>query len=370
MFKHDANTLSNASQKTKFVTNPETFCRFAQAAVNGILLNSMSWLQVSALIKHNNGIPVLDNINLTFGRPRRLAIAGETGSGKTTLLKIIAGLLQPDSGSVVLEGSRVLGPDEKLLPGDSRIAYLSQHFELRNNYKLADYLEMGSKVSESEAQRIYRLCRIDHLLQRKTDQLSGGERQRTALARLLTASPRLLLLDEPYSNLDAMQRQNLKSVIRDVAAALETACILVSHDPADVLSWAEEVSVLQRGKIVQQGPPEEIYHRPVSEYVGGLFGDYNLLPQAGGEAIFGLSNLAADELLFIRPENIQLKKESNSSAGIVSAVLFFGSYYQVEASFPQGKIIAKTKDYAFTIGDAVSAVVEAKNIWSLRKPET
>lgn len=325
----------------------------------------MNWLQVSHLIKYNNGTLVLNDVQFAFGAFRRLAVAGETGSGKTTLLKIIAGLVQPDSGGVFFEGSRVLGPNEKLLPGDPRIGYLSQHFELRNNYKVDDYLAMASKLPENEAQRIYRLCQIDHLLRRRTDELSGGERQRTALARLLIASPRLLLLDEPYSNLDGLHKRTLKTVLRNIAKETGTACILVSHDPADVLSWAEEVLVLQGGKVVQHGRPEEVYRQPASEYVGGLFGDYNLLLAAQGKAIFRLDNATTSKKLFIRPENIRLTKNDNSPPGIIVGVLFVGSYYQIEAEFFGVVIFARTADSSFQVGDKVAASVAPHDVWSL-----
>ncbi|HET7897349.1 MAG TPA: ABC transporter ATP-binding protein, partial [Flavisolibacter sp.] len=259
----------------------------------------MSFLEVFGVSKKIGETVALEPIDLNFSVFRRLAIAGETGSGKTTLLKIIGGLVQPDSGTVYLEGERVLGPDERLLPGHPRIAYLSQHFELRNNYRVADFLEMASKVDETEAQRIYALCRIDHLLKRRTDQLSGGERQRTALARLLTTSPRLLLLDEPYSNLDGLHKQMLKAVINDIVDHGATSCIMVSHDPNDVLPWAEEILVLQKGRVVQHGSPEQVYRWPATAYAGGLFGDFNLLTVPDASSIFRIQSGTSSSRLFI-----------------------------------------------------------------------
>lgn len=322
----------------------------------------MRLLQVSHLFKYNKEAAVLNDIHFGFDTFKRLAIAGETGSGKTTLLKTIAGLIQPDSGQVLFEEERVLGPDEKLLPGHPRIAYLSQHFELRNNYKVYDYLEMASKVVAKEAQHIYELCQIEHLLKRKTDQLSGGERQRTALARLLTTSPRLLLLDEPYSNLDGLHKQTLKTVINDIVDH-GTACIKVSHDPSDVLPWAERVLVMREGNLVQQSPPQEVYIHPVDEYVGGLFGDYNVLSAAQANTILSLSQ-TSDKQVFIRPESIQLQKEE-MAAGKVATVLFFGSYYEVEVFYGGTKIIVKTNHHSFTPGDHVSATVLPENLWYL-----
>lgn len=326
----------------------------------------MNFLQVSSLSKLNRGVPVLSELHFSYQSFRRVAVSGETGSGKTTLLKLIAGLVQPDNGVVLFEGERVLGPNEKLLPGHPRIAYLSQHFELRNNYRVGDYLEMASKMEEPERNRIYELCQIDHLLQRRTDQLSGGERQRTALARLLTTSPRLLLLDEPYSNLDGIHKQILKTVIDNIVEEGKTSCLMVSHDPVDVLPWAEEVIVLKDGSIVQRAAPETIYRQPVNEYAGGLFGDYNVLSAQQGKDVFGLKGNGGGQQLFIRPENIQLEKDGNDGTGVVAAVYFFGSYYELDIRFSAAKLLAKTKGAGFHKGDRVNASVATEDVWYLK----
>ena len=325
----------------------------------------MELLQVSALSKYNKEALVLNEISFSYETFRRVAVSGETGSGKTTLLKMIAGLIQPDRGEVRFEGERVLGPDERLLPGHPRIAYLSQHFELRNNYKVGDYLEMASKMEEPERARIYELCQIDHLLKRRTDQLSGGERQRTALARLLTTSPRLLLLDEPYSNLDGIHKQILKTVIDNIVNEGKTSCLMVSHDPVDVLPWAEEVIVLKEGNIVQKAAPESVYFQPVSEYAGGLFGDYNLLTAAQGEQIFGLNGSEKEKQLFIRPEKIHLQNGAGSDSGVISAVLFFGSYYELKVTFRDIRLLVKASGPGLQIGDRVQARVDPAEVWYL-----
>lgn len=218
----------------------------------------------------------LKNISFTQRKGRRLAIAGETGSGKSNLLRIIGGLAAPaeGEGAVWFEGRRVLGPAERLIPGEPGIAYLSQHFELWHNYHVEEVLSYANDLTPREAAELYRLCHIDHLLQRRTDRLSGGERQRIALARTLVHPPRLLLLDEPFSNLDMIHKRILKKVIADTAARFDITCILVSHDPRDILPWAHEILVLRDGRLVQQGSPLEVYSRPLDEYIAALLGDY------------------------------------------------------------------------------------------------
>lgn len=326
----------------------------------------MNFLQVEHLYKSINETQVLRDVHFHYRSFQRLAVAGETGSGKTTLLKAIAGLVQPDSGAVLFEGERVPGPDEKLLPGHGRIAYLSQHFELRNNYRVGDYLEMASKLEKAAARRVYALCQVDHLLHRKTDQLSGGERQRTALARLLTTVPRLLVLDEPYSNLDSIHKQHLKEVI-DAIVDEGTACLLVSHDPVDVLPWAEEILVLKDGEIIQQDVPEKIYRQPANEYTGGLFGDYNLLSAAQAKNIFGANGIADGKKMFVRPGDIQLLRGEygGQQRGIVTAVSFFGSYVEAEVLVANYKLLVKTLQPTFRKGDIVTATVTPDSVWLL-----
>ena len=218
----------------------------------------------------------LEKISFIQRKGQRLAIVGETGSGKSNLLKMIAGLVTPTQGAIYFEGSGVLGPLERLIPGQPGIAYLSQHFELWSNYRVSEVLSYANDLSPGEADSLYRLCDIAHLLSRRTDQLSGGERQRIALARLLVRPPRLLLLDEPFSNLDMIHKRSLKKTLHDSAVHFGISSILVSHDPLDILSWADEVLILRNGQLVQQGPPREVYTLPKDEYTAALLGDYTL----------------------------------------------------------------------------------------------
>ncbi len=326
----------------------------------------MNFLEVSQLSVSISGATVLREINFAYPSFQRLAVAGETGSGKTTLLKTIAGLMQADAGEVWFAGARVPGAAEKLLPGHPQIAYLSQHFELRNNYRVADYLEMASKVDPPVARRIYELCHIGALLRRRTDQLSGGERQRTALARLLTTSPRLLVLDEPFSNLDGHHKQLLKQVINNIVAE-GTACLMVSHDPVDVLPWAEEVLVLKEGRLRQQAAPQVVYAQPTDEYTAGLFGDYNLLSAAEAKTIFGANGLSGGQKLFVRPENVQLLRGEygGQQKGLVTGVSFYGSYVEADVLFQPLTLKVKMLRPALQKGDVVSASVSADAVWVL-----
>lgn len=305
----------------------------------------MSLLQVSGVGKQEDGREVLKNISFTQPRFQNLAIAGATGSGKTTLLKIIAGLVQPDNGKILFEGERVQGPDEKLLPGHPDIAYLSQYFELRNHYHVEELLQMANQLTDAEAALIYEVCRIDHLVTRWTHQLSGGEKQRISLARLLVSSPTLLLLDEPYSNLDVIHKNILKSVVQDIGEHLKITSILISHDPMDTLSWSDEIMVLKDGAITQKDVPNVIYRKPESEYTAALFGKYTLLTPALAKDFAAFADIEMQRLdSFIRPEDFALTQKGKGVKAEVAKLNFMGSFYEIELTVSGQKIIVNTHD--------------------------
>jgi len=303
----------------------------------------MALLQVNGISKKENGHFTVKAVTFSQPASQKIAIAGETGSGKTTLLKMIAGLILPANGEILFKNKKVAGPLDKLIPGHPSIAYLSQHFELRNNYRVEEELEAKKLLTDEEANRIYSVCRIDHLLKRKTDQLSGGERQRIVLARLLITSPELLLLDEPFSNLDAAHKTIIKTVIDEIGSALGITCILVSHDAADTLSWADKILVLRNGELIQQGTPEDIYQQPLDEYCAGLFGDYNLINTLPDDEV-----LKGKQLL-VRPEQFQIGDDAGQVfTGIIQKILYQGAYYILEVQTGEQllKVRVNSRDHA------------------------
>ncbi len=326
----------------------------------------MDLLSVSGVSRSTDSGFLLDNISFSQPALRKVAIAGETGSGKSTLLKIIAGLIPADSGEVHFEGRPVKGGSH-LVPGHPEIAYLSQYFELKAHYRVEELLDMASRIPADTARTIFDVCRVSRLLKRKTDQLSGGEKQRIALARVLIAIPKLLVLDEPFSNLDLIHKNILKSVISDISSQLEITCLLASHDPLDTLSWADEMIMLRNGTLVQQGPPETIYRRPADAYVAGLLGRYNLIPP-GKTGLFiertGIGNVRKS--LLIRPEALSISKAGATRLrGTVRGVRFMGSYYEVDVQVAGMTIVVISHDGGVATGDVVGITVSLKGLWYL-----
>jgi ABC-type sugar transport system ATPase subunit len=307
-------------------------------------------LKVSSIYKEGGAEFILSNISFEQKKFQKLVIAGETGSGKSTLLKIISGLVQPDAGTVIFEDDPVMGPNENLVPGHPHIAYLSQHFDLQKFLRVEQILEYANHISDKEAASIFTICRIDHLLQRKTDELSGGEKQRIAIARLLISKPTLLLLDEPFTNLDMVVKATLKKVIDDIGRKLKITCIMVSHDPADTLAWADEIIVLKEGSVVQQGSPKIIYREPANEYVAGLFGNYQTLSRAQQQLV-GIRS--ASEAMIVRPENFRIRKKKEKNRFYVEEVKFYGNLYELKLVYRQFELWVATTHDRFGVGDKV-----------------
>jgi len=320
----------------------------------------MRFLEVSGVSVSEEGNQILQHINFSQQVGQKIAIAGETGSGKSTLLQTIAGLVQPSAGQVIFQDKKVIGPHDKLVPGHPDIAYLSQQFELPQFLRVEQVLQYSNTLTDDEAQTLYEICRISHLTKRRTNQLSGGERQRIALARLLSSWPDLLLLDEPYSNLDMGHKSVLKSVIHDISSELGITLILISHDPHDTLSWADEILVMQQGQLIQKGAPHHIYTQPINEYTAALFGKYNLVPATIASSLFGLENTEKDHLL-LRPESIKLTSE-NGVVGKITSIKYFGSHYEIEVQLNGVSIKVTSADCDAAVGDEMGVVIDVEKV--------
>ena len=320
----------------------------------------MALLEVRQISKQLRDRKILDNISFQQEALQKTAITGESGAGKSTLLKIISGHVQADAGTVLFNGQKVTGPEEKLLSGHKDIAYLSQHYELHNNYVVKDLIWFQVTVDESDAKELFDICRISHLMERRTNQLSGGEKQRIALCMLLVKYPKLLVLDEPFSNLDPIHKNTLKAVLEDITGRLQITCLLASHDPHDTLSWADEILVMKDGKVVQRGTPKNIYYEPVNEYVAGMFGKYNLLTP-GHASWFGME--ANGKEVMVRPESFSVSTSVNTGIkGTIQKISFWGSFYEVEVLVEDLAMVVRMGKSECRIGEEVFIRIDGKEI--------
>ncbi|MFM7852337.1 MAG: ABC transporter ATP-binding protein, partial [Flammeovirgaceae bacterium] len=290
-------------------------------------------LRVNKVSKQGLGGFHLKEISMSLEQGERLAVVGETGSGKSTLLKIIAGLADANAGTVEVNDELVKGPSQVLVAGHPRVAYLPQYFELQKFLRVEQVLEYSNQLSSTQARNLFRYCRIHHLLTRKTDELSGGERQRIALCRLLISKPQLLLLDEPFSNLDRMMKQTLKDALAEIEQKLSITVILVSHDPADTLPWADRLLVIKNGKILQKGSPADVYQNPKNQYVAAMLGDYST---------HGKSKT------IMRPEDWTIEKNKKGNATI-EHILFLGSYWLIRAKKGNDSILVYVQQHQLQV---------------------
>lgn len=325
----------------------------------------MNLLRVSRISKQEEDRYLLRDISFSQKKGQKLAIAGETGSGKSTLLKAIAGLVQPDAGEIIFKQERVLGAEEKLIPGHKEIAYLSQEFELPRYYTVENVLAYENRLTVEDATAVYEVCQVTHLLNRDTEHLSGGERQRISMARALISAPELLLLDEPFSNMDLIHKAVLKTVIQDIGDRLNVSCILVSHDPLDTISWADTLLIMKEGEIIQEGTPEQVYRQPVNLYAGALLGSYNLIhPTELYTTLPGIS--LKGKSLFIRPEVLKIVHQTpGAMKGQVQNVAFCGSYYDIQVQVAQALVTIRTTTCQAAKGDTIYLSLSQDEVWYL-----
>lgn len=258
-------------------------CQYIPSDKQQIGLALIHGREVSSIFQGKETVTAVDRVDFDIHIGRITAIIGESGSGKSTLLKLIYGLLEPQSGEIRYKGWLVPTRKDKLIPGHDAMKLVSQGFDDLNLYakvwdNIASQLpntNLDYKKSRTE-EMLVRL-KIDHLAQQRVADLSGGERQRVAIARALINDPEVLLMDEPFNQVDAAFRDDLQQDIRQIVDDLGLTVILVSHDPAEVLAMSDMLIVMKQGKIVDLGSPETLYYSPRNPYTALLLAKSNIL---------------------------------------------------------------------------------------------
>jgi iron(III) transport system ATP-binding protein len=296
----------------------------------------MSELIISGVTKAYDRIAAIDLVNLRVATGTRTAIVGPSGSGKTTLLRLIAGFEIPDRGQLVL-GGEVLNADGVAVPPHRRnVGYVAQEGALFPHLTIAANIAFGlpRDVSGRQARIAELMMQVGlppELGTRRPHELSGGQQQRVALARAMARKPGLMLLDEPFSALDVGLRDAMREMVASVLGNAGITTILVTHDQGEALSFAEQLAVLRDGKLVQSGPPDELYERPVDPQTARFLGDALILRAviANNVAHTLLGEIAttgADGMrtVLVRPEQVRLSPQTEGP------------------SLPQGRVIART----------------------------
>ncbi len=314
--------------------------------------------------------PAVDSVSLRVEPGELFGLLGPSGCGKTTLLRLIAGYETPDSGSIMLRDRdiTVLAPEKRRIGFIFQDYALFPHLSVLNNVTFA-LRGTAKKTRAAKAMEFLELVGMDHLSARMPDQLSGGQQQRVAIARALAAAPDLLLMDEPFSNLDAGLRETTRREVRKILKLARMNAVLVTHDQDEALSFCDRLAVMNAGHIQQVGTPEEVYNRPRTSFSASFLGRANLLKgeAEGSSAHTHLGKIPifpehyGEVLLSLRPEHLDLLPAEGSSGTKVTSREFRGHDITYRVSHRGRTYIAHT-DYSrlFSPGDMVEL--------SLREP--
>ena len=296
----------------------------------------MSHIQLEHITKHFPGVTALDDVSFEVRDSEFFVLLGPTGAGKTTTLRVTAGLEHQDAGSVYFDGQRV----DNMPPADRDVAFVFQQYSLYPTMTVFDNLAFPlrsplRRYSESDIkQRVEQtaaLLRIDHLLKRKTANLSGGEMQRVAIGRAIVRQPRIFLMDEPLSNLDAKLREALRVELQHLQKTQGSTTLFVTHDQVEALTMADRIGVLNQGHLIQVGTPDDIYDRPATTFVAQLVGTprINLFESVRENSTVYIENsalrlpvppsaaLPPKFLLGIRPEDVRPGPEGEFGGEVI-----------------------------------------------------
>ncbi|EKO3903802.1 ABC transporter ATP-binding protein [Vibrio fluvialis] len=279
----------------------------------------MSYVSVQQLTKRFGDNTVFESIQFDIQQGEFITLLGPSGCGKSTLLRSLAGLNPVDSGSIIVGGEEIT----HAAPQKRGIGMVFQSYALFPNMTVAGNIGFGLKMQgldkatmAREVAQVIELVALQGKEECYPHQLSGGQRQRVALARALVVKPRILLLDEPLSALDAKIRKHLRQQIRDIQKELNLTTIFVTHDQEEAMTMSDRIFLMHQGKIVQQGSPESIYTQPANEFVAGFMGHYNLVDATQAKTLF---NLDTPWKVAIRPESIYVAEHGRHYGAHISA---------------------------------------------------
>jgi sulfate transport system ATP-binding protein len=282
-------------------------------------------IEVAHVGKRFGDFVALEDVSITVGDGALTALLGPSGSGKSTLLRIIAGLETPDTGEVVIGGEDVTTAPARL----RGVGFVFQHYAPFKHMTVHDNVAFGLSVRKrpkdeirARVEELLGLVRLDGLAGRYPSQLSGGQLQRMALARALAVQPQVLLLDEPFGALDAQVRAELREWLRRLHEEIHVTTIFVTHDQEEAMEVAEQIVVMNHGRIEQAGAPRELYESPSNEFVMSFIGPVNRLGDA-----------------FVRPHDIQILAEADGtgSEALVERVVHLGFEVRVELKLHDGR---------------------------------
>ena len=257
-------------------------------------------------------ICIANNINLYINEGEIFTILGKSGSGKTTFLRMIAGLETPNNGEIIIDGNIVYSKQINLQPKDRQVAVVFQNYALLPHLSISSNITFGSNASKEELEEVLEKTKLKGQENKFPHELSGGQQQRVALARAIINKPKILLLDEPLSNIDTELRTHLRAELKEMIKAFGITALFITHDKEDAFYLSDRIAIMSGGNILQTGSAKDIYHHPVDLYCANFLGKMTQL----------------SERTYIRPEHIEISDDGNFE-GIIKNIVFYGSFYEV-----------------------------------------
>lgn len=300
------------------------------------------YLEMRHIEKHFGRYHAARDVSFGIEKGRLVALLGPSGGGKTTLLRMIAGLETPDSGDILIDGRRMTD----VAPSRRGIGFVFQNYALFRYMTVAGNIGFGLKVQKqpkaavrARVAELVELTGLSGLEKRYPGELSGGQRQRVAFARALAPSPQILLLDEPFAAIDAKVRRELRAWLKEMIARLGVTAIFVTHDQDEAVEIADQIFIVNEGRIEQAGSPVEIYKSPQTPFVARFIGSSTALPAY--ERLRGFHAIPGAESAIVRPEFIEAFKPDNqkfakldaaAESGVITNIAFRGNSLEVELS--------------------------------------
>lgn len=298
-------------------------------------------LEINQLhFSHSPEKKLFNNFHLKVDEGKIIALAGESGCGKSTLLNLIYGLLEWEKGEILFQGKSILGPKKNLVPGEDDMKLVAQNYDLMPYSTVAE--NVGKFISninlEEKKDRVTELLGVvglEDYADILPKYLSGGQQQRVSIARALSEMPKLLLLDEPFSNLDFSRKIELRERLFNYVQQKNISLIISTHEIQEVMPWLDQIIVLQEGRLIQNDHPRETYNNPYNQYVASLFGEVNVLSEEEQKML----NLPKK---FYYPNEITLSKNGQKAEVLESR--FSGSYYWNKISLEGKNLIVYTSN--------------------------
>ena len=307
------------------------------------------YVELKNINKTYGSYQVSRNVNFGIEKGKLIGLLGPSGSGKTTILRMIAGLENPDSGEIIIDGKVVND-----VPASERgIGFVFQNYALFRYMTVYDNVAFGLKVQKVDKKKIHarvmelvKLVGLEGLEKRYPSQLSGGQRQRVAFARALAPNPQVLLLDEPFAAIDAKIRQELRSWLKEMIEKLGITSIFVTHDQDEAIEVADEIIITNVGQIEQKGTPVEVYRNPETAFTASFFGQPSVLENADDFHTFTQAE-GADKII-VRPEFVKISKldevekfRTSVSQGVVERVSFRGDNLELQVRVNNSVVTAR-----------------------------